>query len=233
MLKIENFSKTYKNGVKAVDNLNLEIKAGDLCAFIGQNGAGKSTTLKAVCGILNFNEGNIFIDGNSILQKPVECKKIISFIPDNPDIYDYITGFQYLNFVAEIYGVSTEEKNKQISYYANLFELEKALGDLVSTYSHGMRQKLAIISALMHNPKLLIMDEPFVGLDPKASFTVKNILKQKCLEGCAVFFSTHVLEVAEKLCNKVAIIKGGKLQAFGEMDKVKGDKSLESLFLEV
>ncbi len=233
MLKIQNFSKTYKGGKKAVDDLTLEVKAGDIFGFIGHNGAGKSTTIKAIAGVLDFEEGDIFIDGHSVKAEPTLCKRMIAYVPDNPDIYEHLTGIQYLNFIGDIFRVGKEEREAAISQYAAEFELTDNLGDLISSYSHGMKQKLALISALMHKPKLLIFDEPFVGLDPKAVFTVKEIMHRLCAEGCAVFFSTHVLEVAEKLCNRVAIIKGGRLVTCGSMEEVKGDDSLEDVFMEL
>ncbi|MFA5523022.1 MAG: ABC transporter ATP-binding protein [Tissierellales bacterium] len=233
MLRIEKLSKAYRGGKKAVDNLSLEIKKGDIYGFIGHNGAGKTTTIKSITGILDFDEGDIFIDGMSIKDKPIECKKVMAYIPDNPDLYENMTGIQYLNFIADIFGVPKEVRERDIDKYSNAFELTKNLGDLVSSYSHGMKQKLAIISALIHQPKLLILDEPFVGLDPKASHTLKEYMKEMCQEGSAIFFSTHILEVAEKLCNRIAIIKAGKLIASGETHVVKGDSSLEELFLEV
>lgn len=233
MLRIEKLSKTYKGGKKAVDNLTLEINKGDIYGFIGHNGAGKTTTIKSITGILDFDEGDIFIDGMSIKDKPIECKKVMAYIPDNPDLYENMTGIQYLNFIADIFGITKEARERDIEKYSNAFELTKNLGDLISSYSHGMKQKLAIISALIHEPKLLILDEPFVGLDPKASHTLKEYMKEMCQKGSAIFFSTHVLEVAEKLCNRIAIIKAGKLIASGETQVVKGDSSLEELFLEV
>jgi ABC-2 type transport system ATP-binding protein len=234
MLKIINFSKTYgKNKKKAVDSLSLEVKTGEIYGFIGHNGAGKTTTIKSIVGIIDFDEGDIFIDGVSIKENPIECKKKIAYIPDNPDIYTSLTGIQYLSFIADIYGVSKEEREKLIKKYATDFEILDKLGDLISTYSHGMRQKLAIISALIHSPKLLILDEPFVGLDPKAAFTLKAIMRELCRNGSSIFFSSHVLEVVEKLCDRVGIIKDGKLVTSGTVEKVKGDKSLESIFLEL
>lgn len=232
MLKIENLTKKYDSKV-AVDNLSLHIAPGEIYGFIGHNGAGKTTTLKSVVGIINFDEGEIFINGKSIKDSPVECKKEIAYIPDNPDLYDFMTGAQYLNFIADIFGVSAEERNKKIRKYADMFEISGDLSESISSYSHGMKQKLAVISALIHSPKLVIMDEPFVGLDPKASHLLKEIMREICNDGGAIFFSTHVLEVAEKLCDKVAIIKGGKLIKHGTMAEVKGDESLESVFLEL
>jgi len=233
MLKIEGLTKIYKGGKRAVDGLSLDVKAGDIYGFIGHNGAGKTTTLKCVAGILDFDEGEIFVCGKSVKNEPIECKKQIAYIPDNPDLYDYLTGIQYLNFIADVYGVSEEERTARIGKYAEVFEITDWLGDLISAYSHGMRQKLAIISALVHSPKLLILDEPFVGLDPKAALKLKEIMRERCHEGGAIFFSTHVLEVAEKLCNKIAIIKGGKLVVSGETDELTEGKSLESVFMEV
>lgn len=233
MLVIQNLSKTYKGGKKAVSGLSLEIEAGDIYGFIGHNGAGKTTTIKAVAGILDFEEGDILVDGLSVKKQPLECKKKIAYIPDNPDLYEYLTGIQYLNFMADIFQVPKEEREKQIGKYADIFELTASLGDLISSYSHGMKQKLAIISALIHRPKLMILDEPFVGLDPKASVLLKDIMREMCADGAAIFFSTHVLEVAEKLCNKVAIIKQGTLVVAGKTQDVVQDKSLEDLFMEI
>ncbi len=233
MLTISNLSKTYKGGKKAVDNLTLEIQKGDIYGFIGHNGAGKTTTIKCVTGILEFSEGDIRIGGKSIKTDPLECKRMIAYIPDNPDLYENMTGIQYLNFIADVFLISAKDREKSIKEYADMLELTESLGDLISSYSHGMKQKLAIISALVHNPNLYIMDEPFVGLDPKAAHTLKEIMKEKCRQGSAIFFSTHVLEVAEKLCNKIAIIKDGKLITSGETDTVRGNSSLEQLFLEL
>jgi len=233
MLKIVNFSKTYKGTLKAVDNLNLEVNAGDIYGFIGHNGAGKSTTLKAIAGVLNFEEGDILIDGYSIKAEPILCKQKIAFIPDNPDLYEHLTGLQYLNFISDIFGVSNHTRQNLISKYADVFEISKNLGDIISSYSHGMKQKLALISALIHEPKLIIMDEPFVGLDPKAAHSIKEIMKEMCEKGCAILFSTHVLEVAEKVCNKIAIIKNGKLIESGETKDVVKNSNLESVFLEL
>ncbi len=233
MLSIKNFSKSYKGGKPAVDHLSLEVEKGDIYGFIGHNGAGKTTTLRAVAGVLDFDEGDIFINGISIKQDPVACKKITAYIPDNPDIYEHLTGIQYLNFIGDIYSVSRQESENLMKKYGDAFELTGNLGDLISTYSHGMKQKLAIISALIHSPRLLILDEPFVGLDPKAAHTLKQIMTQMCAQGCAIFFSTHVLEVAEKLCNKIAIIKAGSLVACGDTASVKGNQSLEDVFLDL
>ena len=216
-----------------MDDLSLEIKAGEIYGFIGHNGAGKTTTIKAVCGILGFEQGEIFIDGKSVKKDPMACKKITAYIPDNPDLYDYMTGMQFLNFTADIFEVDKETRQQKIAEYAEKFELTNDLSQPLSAYSHGMKQKLAIISALIHSPKLIIMDEPFVGLDPKASHIVKQIMREMCNKGCAIFFSTHVLEVAEKLCDKVAIIKQGRLIKSGTMEEVRGDSSLESVFLEL
>ncbi|MBP5467251.1 MAG: ABC transporter ATP-binding protein [Clostridia bacterium] len=233
MLEIKNFSKIYGGKFKAVDNLSIEVKNGEIYGFIGHNGAGKSTTIKAVVGALAFEEGEILIGGKSIKKDPVEAKKLIAYIPDNPDIYDFMTGIQYLNFVGDVFGVSDEDRNARIKKYADTFEIAKNLGDPIASYSHGMCQKLVIISALLHAPKLLVMDEPFVGLDPVAAFRLKEIMRELCNEGCAVFFSTHVLEVAEKLCDRVGIIKGGKLVVEGDMKDIVGDTSLENIFLEL
>lgn len=232
MLRIENLTKKYGNKV-AVDNISLHIESGEIYGFIGHNGAGKTTTIKAAIGILDFDQGNIYIDGKSIKSKPLECKKIMSYIPDNPDLYEYMTGIQYLNFISDIYKVNSENRKQRIKKYAQLFDIEKDLNESISSYSHGMKQKLAIISAWVHNPKLVIMDEPFVGLDPIASHNLKQMMRELCEDGGAIFFSTHVLEVAEKLCDKVAIIKDGHLIKSGTMEEVKGDKSLENVFLEL
>ena len=232
MLQIKNLTKRYGDKL-AVDNLSLHIMPGEIYGFIGHNGAGKTTTIKAGTGILNFEEGDILIDGVSIKEKPLECKKQMAYIPDNPDMYDFMTGIGYLNFIADIFGVPEEVRDELIDKYADAFEIKDNLGQLVSEYSHGMKQKLAIISAWIHEPKLVIMDEPFVGLDPKASHILKQMMRKMCDDGGAIFFSTHVLEVAEKLCDKVAIIKGGRLIKAGIMEQVKGDESLESVFLEL
>ena len=232
MLKIEHLTKAYGDK-KAVDDLNLHIAPGEIYGFIGHNGAGKTTTLKSVVGILQFDAGEITIDGISIKENPLECKRRSAYIPDNPDLYDYMTGIKYLNFIADIFGVGANERQARIRKYADAFELTADLAQPIAAYSHGMKQKLAIISALIHEPKLIIMDEPFVGLDPKASHTLKLLMRDICDRGGAIFFSTHVLEVAEKLCDKVAIIKGGRLIKSGTMEDVKGDESLESVFLEL
>ena len=232
MLKIQNFSKVY-DGKPAVDNLSLEVEAGDIYAFIGHNGAGKTMTIKSCCGILQFEQGDIFINGLSIKESPIECKRQMAYIPDNPELYEYLSGIKYLNFVADIYGVGKKERSERIAKYADAFGLTEDLAQPVSAYSHGMKQKLAIISAWLHDPKLIIMDEPFVGLDPVAAHTLKTMMREHCDNGGAIFFSTHVLEVAEKLCDKVAIIKNGRLITSGDMDTVKGDASLEAVFLEL
>lgn len=232
MLKIQNFSKTFGNK-KAVDNLSLEIEAGDIYGFIGHNGAGKTTTIKACCGILQFEEGEIYIDGISVKDNPLKAKKNIAYIPDNPDLYDFLPAIKYLNFVADIYGVSKEDREARIKKYGDMFEMTASLGQRASEYSHGMKQKLAIMAALIHDPKLLIMDEPFVGLDPLAAHSVKLLMAEICKKGGAIFFSTHVLEVVEKLCNKIAIIKNGKLITSGKTEEIIGNSSLESVFLEL
>ncbi|WFR59738.1 ABC transporter ATP-binding protein [Anaerocolumna sp. AGMB13025] len=233
MLSIRNLSKSYKGGKKAVNNLSIEVESGDIYGFIGHNGAGKTTTLRAVTGVLDFEEGDIMINGISIKKDAVACKRVTAYIPDNPDIYEHLTGIQYINFIGDIYGVPKTERESLTKKYADAFELTQNLGDLISSYSHGMKQKLVIISALIHSPKLLILDEPFVGLDPKASHTLKTIMSELCDKGSAIFFSTHVLEVAEKLCNKIAIIKGGNLVACGDTASVKGNHSLEDVFMEL
>lgn len=232
MLKIEHLTKTFGKK-KAVDDLSLTINPGEICGFIGHNGAGKTTTLKSVVGILDFDSGEIFIDGISVREDPLACKEKIAYVPDNPDLYDFMTGMQYLNFVSDIFRVDTAKRKELIDKYAQMFEIENELSQAVSSYSHGMKQKLALIGALVHSPKLIIMDEPFVGLDPKASHLLKEVMREICLGGGAIFFSTHVLEVAEKLCDKVAIIKSGKLLRFGSTEEVTGDSSLESVFLEM
>lgn len=232
MLNIQHLSKAYGEK-KAVDDLSLHIAPGEIYGFIGHNGAGKTTTLKAVAGILNYDEGTVLVDGVDNRKNPLDCKRRIAYIPDNPDIYDFMTGIKYLNFVADIFGVGSAERQERIRKYADLFELTGDLGQAVATYSHGMKQKLAIISAFIHEPKLILMDEPFVGLDPKAAHILKGMMRELCDKGGAIFFSTHVLEVAEKLCNKVAIIKDGRLIRQGTMEEVKGDTSLEQVFLEL
>ena len=232
MLNIEHLTKAYGEK-KAVDNLSLHIAPGEIYGFIGHNGAGKTTTLKSVVGILQFDAGEITIDGISIKENSLECKRKFAYIPDNPDLYDYMTGIKYLNFIADIFGVGADERQARIRKYADAFELTADLAQPIAAYSHGMKQKLAIIAAWLHEPKLILMDEPFVGLDPKASHLLKKMMRQVCNEGGAIFFSTHVLEVAEKLCDKVAIIKNGKLIRSGTMEEVKGDESLEDVFLEL
>lgn len=232
MLQINHLTKTYGDK-KAVDDLSLHIQPGEIYGFIGHNGAGKTTTIKSCCGILQFDSGEILIDGKSITKDPLGCKSVLAYIPDNPDLYEFMSGIQFLNFVADIFGVSAADRQERIRRYADMLELTDDLAQPVSAYSHGMKQKLAVISALIHTPKLIIMDEPFVGLDPKASHLLKQLMRQICDEGGAIFFSTHVLEVAEKLCDKVAIIKGGKLMRSGTMEEVKGDTSLEEVFLEL
>lgn len=233
MLQIKNLTKIYKGGKKAVNDLSLEVKPGDIYGFIGHNGAGKTSTIKCVVGIHDFDEGEIYIDGLSIREDAVECKRKLAYIPDNPDLYEYLTGIQYLNFIADIFGLSGEERQERIQKEAKDFEMLEALGDLISSYSHGMKQKLAIIGALLHEPKLLILDEPFVGLDPKATLLLKNKMKALCEKGTAIFFSTHVLDVAEKLCNKVAIIRQGNVIVAGDMEELTKDASLEAVFMEV
>ena len=232
MLNIEHLTKAYGEK-KAVDNLSLHIAPGEIYGFIGHNGAGKTTTLKSVVGILQFDAGEITIDGISIKENPLECKRRFAYIPDNPDLYDYMTGIKYLNFIADIFGVGANKRQARIRTYADAFELTDDLAQPIAAYSHGMKQKLAIIAAWLHEPKLILMDEPFVGLDPKASHLLKEMMREVCDEGGAIFFSTHVLEVAEKLCDKVAIIKGGRLIRSGAMEEVKGDESLEDVFLEL
>lgn len=232
MLKINNYTKIYGKKV-AVDNVSIHIKPGEIYGFIGHNGAGKTTTLKACAGILNFEQGDILIDGVSIKDKPMECKKKMAYIPDNPDLYGFLSGAAYLNFVADVYNVPKHMRTERIEEYAAKYGIEEDLGTPINSYSHGMRQKIAIIAALIHEPKLILMDEPFVGLDPKASHTLKQQMREICDNGGAIFFSTHVLEVAEKLCDKVAIIKGGKLIASGTMEEIKGNATLEEAFLEL
>ena len=232
MLKIENLTKVYGDK-KAVDDLSLHIAPGEIYGFIGHNGAGKTTTLKSVAGILQFDAGEIYINGKSVKEQPLECKKEIAYIPDNPDLYDFMSGIKYLNFIADIFSVSAEDRAARIKKYADTFELTDSLAEPIAAYSHGMKQKLAIIAAWLHTPRLIIMDEPFVGLDPKAAHILKEMMREECDNGGAIFFSTHVLEVAEKLCDKVAIIKAGRLIRSGTMEEVKGDESLEQVFLEL
>ena len=232
MLEIQHLTKKY--GIKlAVDDLSLHIQPGEICGFIGHNGAGKTTTIKACCGILPFDSGEILVGGVSVRKDPIACKRQIAYIPDNPDLYDFMTGVKYLNFIGDVFDVSQAERRERIGRYGEMFELTGDLGQPISAYSHGMKQKLAIISALLHQPKLLILDEPFVGLDPKATHLLKGVMGELCRSGSAIFFSTHVLEVAERLCHRVAIIKSGKLVACGSMEEVKGDQSLETVFLEL
>ena len=232
MLEIKGYTKIYGEGKKAADNVSLTVESGDIYGFIGHNGAGKSTTIRAVVGVLDFTEGEIYIDGHSVKDDAVECKKVTAYIPDNPDLYENLTGIQYLDFIADIFGINGTTRKKRIEEYADRFEIKDSLGNLISSYSHGMKQKLAIISALIHEPKLMVLDEPFVGLDPKASFTLKQIMAEMCEKGTAIFFSTHVLDTAEKLCNKVAIIKHGQIIAKGTMEELTHGESLEDVFLE-
>ena len=232
MLEIQHLTKKYGSKL-AVDDLSLHIQPGEICGFIGHNGAGKTTTIKACCGILPFDSGEILVGGVSVQKDPIACKRQIAYIPDNPDLYDFMTGVKYLNFIGNVFGVSQAERRERIGRYGEMFELTGDLGQPISAYSHGMKQKLAIISALLHQPKLLILDEPFVGLDPKATHLLKGVMGELCRSGSAIFFSTHVLEVAERLCHRVAIIKSGKLVACGSMEEVKGDQSLETVFLEL
>ena len=231
MLEIINFSKTYKGGKKAVNHLNITVKAGDIFGFIGHNGAGKSTTIKSLVGVIDFEEGEIFVDGHSVKKDPIACKRVMAYIPDTPDLYEQLTGIQYLNFVADVFKVPARDREEQIQKYGDAFEITPYLGDLISSYSHGMKQKVAIISAVLHKPKLLVLDEPFVGLDPKAAVVLKGIMKELCEKGSAIFFSTHVLDVAEKLCNKVAMINRGKLALSGEVNSLIKEGSLEELFM--
>ena len=232
MLRIENLTKKYGEK-KAVDSLSLTIAPGEIYGFIGHNGAGKTTTIKAVCGILDFDSGEIYVDGTSIKADPLKCKREIAYIPDNPDLYDFYTGVKYLNFIADIYGIPSDVRKERMRRYCDMFELTPELVRPISEYSHGMKQKLAVISALIHSPKLWLLDEPFVGLDPKAAHTLKQIMREVCDGGGAIFFSTHLLEVAEKLCDRIAIIKNGRLVVSGTTDEVRGDASLEDVFLEL
>lgn len=233
MLEIKNLTKIYKNGKKAVDNLSLTVKNGDIYGFIGHNGAGKTTTIKSIVGIHEFEEGSILIDGVSIKDKPLQCKQNLAYIPDNPDLYEYLTGIQYLNFIADVFNISDRDRKERIEKEAKDFGIFDVLGNLISSYSHGMKQKLAIIGALIHEPKLLVLDEPFVGLDPEASVKLKEKMHSLCKRGSSIFFSTHVLDVAEKLCNHIAIISKGRLVVEGETEKLTKDKSLEELFMGV
>ena len=232
MLRIEHLTKTYGDK-RAVDDLSLHIARGEIFGFIGHNGAGKSTTLKSVAGILRFDEGTITVCGSDIVKDPLECKRVLAYIPDNPDMYEFMSGIKYLNFIADVFAIPSDARQERIRRYSDAFELTDSLAQPISAYSHGMKQKLAVISALIHDPKLIVMDEPFVGLDPKASHLLKELMREHCDRGGAIFFSTHVLEVAEKLCDKVAIIKQGRLIRVGTMDEVKGDDSLEEVFLEL
>ncbi|NQX49201.1 ABC transporter ATP-binding protein [Paenibacillus tritici] len=233
MLRIQHFTKSYKGGRKAVDDLSLVVEPGDIYGFIGHNGAGKTTTIRAVVGVLDFEEGEIEIDGISVKADPLACKAKLAYIPDNPDLYDHLTGIQYLNFIGDLFHVSKAERERLIGKYSDDFQITANLGDMISSYSHGMKQKLAIISALIHEPKLLVLDEPFVGLDPKAAHTLKTIMTDLCSKGSAIFFSTHVLDTAEKLCNKIAIIKDGRLITHGKTEVVRGEHSLEDVFMEL
>ena len=233
MLQIKNYCMEYIEGKRVIDNSNLSVREGDIYAFVGRNGVGKTTTIKSIVGINHITDGDILLDKISILKKPIEYKKNIAYVPDNPILYEYLTGIQYLNFIADIYEMTYKEREEQIKKYANKFELYNELGNLISSYSHGMKQKLVLIAAFMHNPKLYVLDEPFVGLDPKASFTLKELLKEKANEGKIIFFSTHVLDVAERLCNRIAIIKDGKLIADGDMERIIKDKTLEQTFMEL
>ena len=233
ILSIEHFTKTYPGGKKAVDDLTLQVDPGEICGFIGHNGAGKTTTLRAVAGVLDFDRGEIAIDGHSVRREPLPCKQVTAYLPDNPDLYEHLTGIQYLNFIADLFGVSAADREARIRDYGGRLELTANLGDLISSYSHGMKQKLALISAFIHAPRLLVLDEPFVGLDPQAAFRLKEMMRELCSQGGAIFFSTHVLEVAEKLCSRIAIIRGGRLVACGPTEEIRGDSSLEEVFLEV
>ncbi|WP_027702185.1 ABC transporter ATP-binding protein [Metaclostridioides mangenotii] len=233
MLSINRVSKAFENNKKVLNDITFDINSGEIFGFIGHNGAGKTTLIKSIVGIHDFDEGEILIDKKSIKSDPIACKKIFAYIPDNPDLYEYLTGIQYLNFIGDIFKVPQDERQERIKYYADRFDLEKDIGSTIASYSHGMKQKLAIISALIHKPKLLILDEPFVGLDPKAAFTLKEIMKEFCELGGSIFFSTHVLEVAEKICNRIAIIKGGNIIAYGTTEEVKGNSSLENVFMEL
>lgn len=233
MLKIEHLGKTFGNGFTAVSDLSLHVEKGDIYGFIGHNGAGKTTTLRCVTGILRFEQGTVAIDGHDVVHEPIACKRETAYIQDNPDLYDYLTAMQYLDFIADIFGVPMEQRRARIGKYAAMFEIENRLGELIGSFSHGMKQKVALTAALLHDPKLLVLDEPFVGLDPKASHALKGVMHELCQNGSAIFFSTHVLEVAEKLCNKIAVIHAGKLIAAGDMDTVKGSESLEDFFLEL
>ena len=233
MIEIKNVSKTYNGKKKVLKDVNFKIESGEIFAFIGHNGAGKTTMIKSIVGILDFEEGDILIDNKSIKEEPIECKKIMAYVPDNPDLYENMKAIDFINFICDMYETDKETREKNVKKYAKMFEMENNLNNEISSYSHGMKQKLAIISAMAHSPEVLIMDEPFVGLDPKAVFDMKNVLKEMCQDGKIVFFSTHILDVAEKLCDKVAIIKKGKIVKVGTMKDIKGDESLESVFLEL
>lgn len=233
MIEIKNFTKIYNKEKKAVDNISLQVNDGEIFAFIGHNGAGKTTTLKSIVGILDFEEGDILINGKSIKKEPIACKMEIAYVPDNPDLYENMKAIDFINFICDMYEVPKNKRKERIEKYINLFELQNNINDEMSSFSHGMKQKVALIAALVHNPKVLIMDEPFVGLDPKAVFDMKEIMREMCNEGKTIFFSTHILEVAEKLCSRVAIIKQGKIVKVGNMQEVKGDESLEQVFLEL
>ncbi len=233
ILEIKNFTKTYSQNKKAADNLSLSVMPGEIHGFIGHNGAGKTTTIRAIVGVMDFNDGEILIAGHSIKKEPVKCKSLTAYIPDNPDIYDYITGIQYLNYMADMFSVEKKQREVLIQKYAEVFGITDSLGNLISSYSHGMKQKLALIGAFLHSPKLLVLDEPFVGLDPEAAFHLKEFMHELCNQGSAIFFSTHVLDVAEKLCDKVSIIKQGKMVVSGSMENVRGSDSLENIFMEV
>ena len=233
MIEIKEFSKIYNNEKKAVDNISLKVNDGEIFAFIGHNGAGKTTTLKSIAGILDFEQGDILINGKSIKKEPIECKMQMSYVPDNPDLYENMKAIDFINFICDMYEVPKNERKEKIEKYVSLFELQNNINDEISSFSHGMKQKVALIAALAHNPKVLIMDEPFVGLDPKAVFDMKEIMREMCKEGKTIFFSTHILEVAEKLCSRVAIIKQGKIVKVGNMEEVKGDETLERVFLEL
>lgn len=233
ILEIKNFTKKYSQEKKAVDDLSLAVMPGEIYGFIGHNGAGKTTTIRSVVGVMDFDNGEVLIDGHSVKKEPVTCKSITAYIPDNPDLYDYVTGIQYLNYMADMFSVDEQHREERIRKYADLFGITDSLGNLVSSYSHGMKQKLALIGAFLHHPKLLVLDEPFVGLDPEAAFHLKEIMRELCNQGSAIFFSTHVLDVAEKLCDKVAIIKQGRMVRCGTMEEVKGSGSLEDVFMGV
>lgn len=233
ILEIKKISKIYSDGKKAVDGLNISVAAGEIHGFIGHNGAGKTTTIRAVVGIMDFEAGEILIDGHSVKAEPVVCKQMTAYIPDNPDLYEYVTGIQYLNYMADMFSVDSRTREERIHHLAGLLEITNSLGNLIGSYSHGMKQKLALIGAFLHDPKLLVLDEPFVGLDPEATYHLKNLMRELCSQGSAIFFSTHVLDVAEKLCDKVSIIKSGKLIISGRMEEIRGSHSLEDVFMEV